>query len=544
MAKKLIPKELADKMIAAGSFVPLADTAAPSKPTGSALQAFVEGFGKQASLGNLPSIQAAIEKITPSPSRALDKKLKAEGFKIEQPESFLDLKNQNIARQAQLSQDRPIASALGSVAGFGATMAVPFGVAGKVATMGGKIAQGAKAGAVMAGLSAPEKEESVTEGIGKRAIQSGVGAVLGGAAPVVIEKGIIPLAEKGVSRLGELAKRYAFSSVKPIKGKAAKALIENKDLAIGEALLKTKALPWFGSPQRLLDRISERKEAVGEKIGELLESTGDKKIMRGWQLANFLKRDPEIVALGQLPGQEGAAAKIGAAIKTISKKGALTLKDMHKLRRQIDESINYNKAIPDFKAAQEGLFVIGRRINDIMDYAVNTAVPEQLKGGLKKAFSAFSKLAAAEKMAIGRTAAQAANRGVSLTDTIVGSTAGVGGAMLGGGSGLATAAIAGALGNKFFRAFGDSLRAKGSEKMSEFLARLPQNKLLQLAREKPAILAPLFRGLADVGSKDTDIQTLTADPEMVNFFRKSPDLVQNIKNTKLRDAVESALHKR
>lgn len=87
------------------------------KPSRSA-EAALQGFGEAATLGYLPELQAAAEKILPRGGQAVDEALRAQGFQLPEEESYGLLKQQAKARSAGLQAEEPVASALGGIGGL------------------------------------------------------------------------------------------------------------------------------------------------------------------------------------------------------------------------------------------------------------------------------------------------------------------------------------------------------------------------------------------------------------------------------------------
>lgn len=188
--------------------------AAQARPKSSMADTALEGFGKGASLGYLPQMQAGVEKATDAIGdlkdkalqtigldqlTSLDAQLRKQGFKL--PDStYVEVRDSNIKRQAQQAKDNPITAGVSNVAGGVATgiataplMAWANGA--KAVTLGGKIGQGmlqgARTGIVYGAAANPGDIEGEISPLqlqdrGVNAFKGGLlGAGLGAGAAVV-----------------------------------------------------------------------------------------------------------------------------------------------------------------------------------------------------------------------------------------------------------------------------------------------------------------------------------------------------------------------
>ena len=130
---------------------------------GDAAGAALEGFGQGASLGYLAELQAMAGKLMPDPNAEMDAKLKAKGFKIQQgDESYLQLRDENVKRQHNLSKSNPVAY-YGSMVGGGiATAPAVTGALTRVAPVlagAGTTAKIAATGAAIGAAANPGSTE-------------------------------------------------------------------------------------------------------------------------------------------------------------------------------------------------------------------------------------------------------------------------------------------------------------------------------------------------------------------------------------------------
>jgi CRISPR/Cas system CSM-associated protein Csm2 small subunit len=149
-------------------------------------QAALEGFGKGASLGYLPQIQAATEKYITNPlvEATTGVELPAE------EKDYVTLRDRNIARQKQLAKDNPKTTLASEILGgvtTGIATAPLMPAVAPAATVGGRIAQvalqGAKAGATYGAVMNPGDEAGKVQPlqVKERIENAGKGAATGAA---------------------------------------------------------------------------------------------------------------------------------------------------------------------------------------------------------------------------------------------------------------------------------------------------------------------------------------------------------------------------
>lgn len=287
----------------------------------------------------------------------------------------------------------------------------------------------------------------------------------------------------GISNVtGAAEKLKSFANEKALKAAGAMTkdfnMIHDKDMAdsLGSFLLDNKMVTPLATVSKVAERLEEAKETAGKTIGHILDTSDAAHAPRlsASEIALSLSEDPEIAGLGKVPGKEGTARQINNYIETLYKNGDnLTLREAQKLRQGIDESINFNKKVPEMAGAQPYLYKMRDAISQKMNDAVNTL--DSTTGGeavnrLKEANLAYSKLATLDKIAENRLGALSSNRAISLTDTM----AGLAGAMAGH-SPLQHAALGAgaALANKAGRTFGPGMMATGANALSQGIAAAP-----------------------------------------------------------------------
>lgn len=170
----------------AGAQAPAAGAQAPDagSPQTSGADASIEGFGQGATLGYLPQLQAAAAK----PIYAA---LNAATGQDTQPDSYVEERDANIARQAKEAKEHPYLYHGSELAGGAATgIATSGAMPAPAATTLGRIAQGARVGAVMGAAANPGDTAGVVDDTGQipeRIMNAGKGMTLGALLSTAIE---------------------------------------------------------------------------------------------------------------------------------------------------------------------------------------------------------------------------------------------------------------------------------------------------------------------------------------------------------------------
>lgn len=212
------------------------------------------------------------------------------------------------------------------------------------------------------------------------------------------------------------------------------------------------------------------------------------------KIANDL-RDEMFKELKGVSGSKAVLSRIDDELSTIAENGDnLNIKQVHEIRKNLDNLINFDKVTKDQPLLQKQLIKIRNRLNDkinerlaFFDRTFGTAKAAELK----KLNQEFSMLADAEKIAVDRIARDNANQAFGLSEKIgIGSGLATG-AMLGGPVGSIALGAAGAFTSKALRKYGDSSAAVLGDKVARFLAKKPiglgsySQKLIEAARQSP-----------------------------------------------------------
>lgn len=500
-----------------------------------ASQAGLESFGNAATLGYLPQLQAVAGKLMPNPSKGVDADLAAKGFKISQPAepTYLELRDENLARQAQQKVDFPKASGAGTIAGIAATSLVPVGAAMKAATPLQRIVQGGKIGATMGAMANPGDVQGEISPIqfDERVRNAGVGAALGAGSTAAIEGGSA-LAKMVSEKLRTGAAKSATRAIgRPTPTQAAEMARTGEDVALGRSLLDEGAIPVLGTSGRISKRIESLRDESWQAVEDIL-ARGGNTVVDGAVVGARLLDDPAVALLRKTPGAESTVKAIEDAAETFARGGQVSLKEAQAIKRSIDKQIAYGRGIPDH-GTQEAKFLSRTALRDEMDDAVT-----RLGGGqneLKGAFKRQGMLEKASDLAEREAGRTQANQKISLTDVI----SGAGGLAIG--DTPTEKAIFGAIGtalNKGRRTFGASLAARSQDAAAKLLERSAY------ARANPvAFQAAAQRMFGLTGKFEQGTDPVLDNPEIMLLFQQDPRLIESVSNPKLRDQIRGRIQK-
>lgn len=390
--------------------------------------------------GHLPHVQAAVGQLMPDPNRDLDLKLKRQGFKIQENKpGYIEERDRGISRLAQESEDNPKSAALGKALGFGLSLPtyssklpkalggyslLPKALGGGAAakTIGGRIIQGGKVGAMMGAIQNPgdiEGQVAGLEEIAARGKQGIVGGLVGAGTSAVLEAAP-PLFKYVKGKLGEKAEEKAVHALNPTAKQLRDLESRGKVNELGRELLDEGVIPKTGSVRAIADRLQEQKEAIGDKIGTLISKAGDKRVIDSKQIASRLENSAEF-AVKNVPGSEGASERGLALLDTLRANGKMSVKQAHDLRRDIDGNIwKANSGDVTFTPIKEMLYAIRNSLNDaIGDGIEKIGARGATKDRLLQLNKSYSNMASASKIAEMGAGRAGANRTFSLSDTIM-----------------------------------------------------------------------------------------------------------------------------
>lgn len=295
---------------------------AQGEPKTGRAQSELEGFGNGATLGYLPHLQAAAEPVTTAIGNAVT------GADVE-PDSYVESRDRNIARQKLQAEEHPGSVMAGKLAGGLATTIAAAPLMGETAALSGlqKLEHAGKIGAGVGALQNPGDKEGVVDDGGQladRVTNAGIGAGIG----IGTQGGLEGLS--GARTLGDLMKIAPKANADQIK-------------AAAEALgIKPTAGMTMDSPavQSLESSLHQSKNTLGGRL--MQRETGP--VGKGMTAASDkLFQD----ANGLTPDQAGQQAKkqIGSSVDTMFDPHRQTFQDLQQYTKDINAPESSRNAV-------------------------------------------------------------------------------------------------------------------------------------------------------------------------------------------------------
>lgn len=403
--------------------------------------------------------------------------------------SYTKLRDETYKEFEKERQDNPKAALTGTLGGAVLTSLLPVGHIAKAATGAGRIGRAATTGAVIGGVSNPGAKEGeidllqTRERIANAAIGAGAGAVFQGGLEALTKA-------PGVSSyLKRLANEKSFKSTGAKLKDFQKAIEKNQVQNLGQTMLDEGITTVGATPQKIVERIKPKLDDAGKQIEHLITSA-DSAIggpsLDNQVLVKQLKSDLTAGKAG-IPGGGSYLKKVDEFLEDLASNGKeLTLKQAWRIKRGIDdvlESSYRNKTFEQFPMADEALLAIRNRLRDSINLVVDgtsEAIGSQA-GALRAQLSRYGNLAEASRIATKEMARNAANRTISLTDTIAavgglglrsGAGAGAGYALGGDTEDALLGAGLAAGGNKLLRTYGNPASAVALRAMGQGISAL------------------------------------------------------------------------
>lgn len=509
------------------------------KPESSASKTALESYGNTATLGYLPQIQAMAEPLTDRAFNAMGLG-NAEPAPLAQAASvgpeYIAARDANITRQQKQSKENPGASAAGTGAGILASLLVPGGPMAKGASTLEKATRGAIGGAVIGGLANPGDVEGQHDllQVKDRSKNAAIGGVLGGTLAAAVDKAA-PLFKNITEYFSDKAGEKAIGAVGAAK-KHYNKLGEEGAKNLGKTALDNDLVGALSTPESILKNASKLKEKAGEEIGDLITSADSAGVAKidGKALSEMILKDPEIVAAAKTPGMTALVNAAKRDAELLAQNGEMGIKQAHELRKNIDKAINFNKRRVDLgPGEQEVLYKIRDSINNAMNSKIDEIAGLPGADQLKKANKAYSDLSRLEEIAENRVGMNASNRTFGLTDTIAAGAGLASGATTAGR--LAGAAAAG-LANKVGRTFGKGTQAVLFNKGASVFSNGPA--VTAFAKNNPALFQVLERSMAGADFTKPENE-ITNNPRLMQIFIDDQNLINNLKDLKMREAVRN-----
>lgn len=485
-----------------GGFDPDAylEQSAPAAPPSRAGEAALQGFGEAATLGYLPELQAAAEKILPRGGQAVDEQLRAQGFQLPEEESYGLLKQQAKARSAGLQAEEPVASALGGIGGALATAPMAGAALGKLpglakvaGTLPGRLAQGAAGGAITGGLmnvdaapgeQIPARLENLKRGAGLGLLGAGVGEAVGGVTKAL--KGLPgKLSQKAEERAVGAAGAFKTDITRLLK-KDPIAKQGNTVRDLGRFILDEDLVKAGDEITDIAARVGSRRKEVGEQLSQIYDEAAARVGDEGFDAVKL--GDEILTSLSKkfkgTPGSDKAIAQVESVVANLKENGvAVPLRQLQRFREGVDDLIPYDKGLSLLsKPEKEALLSVRNAINDTIKSKLKDLDQKSGSGllkGLERLNEKYSKLAEIDRISRNRVSSEIGNNMLSLTDKIFaggGAAAGAAPGLVEGDFGKAAkgAAIGAGAGliSKGARTYGRPLVTKGMDASAQGLLAL------------------------------------------------------------------------
>lgn len=456
-------------------------------------------------------------------------------------------------------QEHPDAALAGTLTGAAATSLMPGLGAAKGATALGRIANAGIAGGVIGAVANPGDTEGEYSGLQLK--DRGLNTVKGAVAGSVLQ-GMGEGVAKGIQKGGEYFKRLgqekAVKAVGAMK-KDFKNLGEDKVNELGRQLLDDEIVTPLSRPKEIAERLNKK---IGETSSDLQGqlSKADEVFNRpeGFNMENATTEQINAFNRGQLstkqirdgliddlrksyqgvPEEElaPAIAKVDTWLK--DKPEYMSVSELQQLKTGLNNFLKKSDFYsPQPSIAKEGLLSVRRGAKEAIENKANAAadIMGEAGGGIKATNKKLGNYLEAQDLvddAIGR---DAANRSISLTDTIWGAAGGTVGGIPG--------AIASTAANKVGRMYGNSVMATGFDKISKMLLQSP--RFAEMAKTNPKAFNTMVQSLAN-NPKFQEAPEGSTDPATPLLDRMSadPTKMDVLQNDRLKEQLKKSMRQR
>lgn len=392
------------------------------------LEAGLEAFGKEASFGYLPELQAAAEPYITKGLNFLT------GNDVQVEPDFNKRKGEFVKRGKELSEAEPVASTVGMLGGALSTPIPGLGVGGGLLKTAAK---GAASGAITGAAYNPYSESEETGlGLGERGSQALKGGLLGGAA-----SSIAPALSKAGKAVGEASDLLAIKTIGPFK-KEMKNLINRNKYEDVAKFVKDKYAKTGASPETIFEKSTADLDVVGKKIGSAYQGVqkkiSDPKFVESLtpdQAKKLREIDEEGIniafnLLGDIeakfaskPGGAGAVSFIEKTVAEPLSRIGNNLQELMRFRSQVDDLVKWSSRSQEMPVNQEALVTarnaIQKSIDDRIKYLDEVAGGSEMET-LKKLNKEYGLTATVKEIAGNRAMALKSNMSLGLPELIVG----------------------------------------------------------------------------------------------------------------------------
>lgn len=498
-------------------------------------EAAIQGFGKGATLGYMPQLQAlaakGVDYISGEPSDI--EALEAQGFQVEQQpqESYTELRDKFKGREQALEKQHPIASTAGQLAGgLTAGLAIPAGAAAKGAGLAARTGAAVATGAGMGFLQNPEDVEGEIDPLQlqERLKNAGMGALTGLIAQGSIEG--IAKAARGIRAIPNNLKR--FSEIKSFKASGAMLKDFRREFGrkkvndIGRSMLDYKIVSLGDDVADIAKKAEIMRSEVGGNISKLyggadelvtarlntLKPEQAKKILDN-SLNTSRLRSEFLQEMGSRlknnVNRNKVTKQMRQTLDDIAELGdGLTLQKWKELRESLDDSIDFAKK-NELGTVKGELVSLRNKMQDMAKKKLG-AIDDVFGGSRLKEINKFNKdygnLKTVSDMAKDKVAREEANALMGLRERISGGVGAVVGGMAAGPMGALAGGALGSVATKAMRQYGNPATARIADSLGDILQNNP-NLLGKFAR-------PLIEAVQSNPAKFvTTVEAFMADPE-------------------------------
>lgn len=437
----------------------------------------IQGFGKLASFGQIPNLQALTEKAVDSltPESSSDKNLESQGFEIHPIEKSLpEIRKDYVNYDTEQKNAAPYSYLGGAISG-GAANAVASGGSLPL-SQASPLTQAIAGGAIQSALNAGPKEfESGELNLKERGEQALAGAKYGlGAATAGA------VISKAAQELPALAQSTAFKSlgpyVKQVKDTFKKDVpgdLGSEAKEIGQFVLDNKIVQAGDDIHSIYDKAQNVRQQVGDQIGQtydqalsIAQSQGQDMAFNPKQLGKEFLDDYAQSMRGKAGGDQSVSAVKQEVKNFMQMPAQANIKDVHDFRAGLDDLIydaKSNQNSPAVNSLKEFRSYITDKMNQHIDQ-VSQASGSDIGSQLQDLNRQYSLASSATQIARNKVIHETAKSMVGLRDAGLGSA----GAIIAEGAvhnpveataiGLGTMAA-----SKVARTYGNPILAKGLE---------------------------------------------------------------------------------
>lgn len=550
----------------------------PAGPKHSKAQTALEHYGNAATMGYLPHAQALTEKAADaasgsalkgaglsalgplgtmvatlsamrSGSKGADERLKSRGFQVTQPEAtYVGSRDENARRLKLEGEEHPVASGVGTVAGVvgGGLLTAPLAGA-RAATAGGRILQGAKAGAVMGAAANPGDIEGEVDPVqlDSRIQGAKVGGLIGGSIAGATEA-LGPLAAKAKDFFTKKANSQALAATGATKKQIQDLGADGQ--RVGRMMFDEKVLPKLATPGRILNRLESKIESQEGKLTSLISDAESKigktefwdalpvdkqeKLLASMfdpkQTAERLKSEL-IAKYNQTPLMKLQPALDEIDVWFAERAGLMSPAETQAAKVQMGKFLKDTDFTREVGVAKEGTKYARRGFKEGVEKTADTLADVMGSDGgqIKATNRTLGDMYKTQKMATGGTARTDSNRTFGLTDTIAAATTA---ASKGPAWGIMAAAL-----NKTGRTFGAGLQAHAADAASKLFGTAPS--LVAFARNNPMLASAIAGRIAQPGGIESPHFKELEDPQVLSLFKANPQLIDSVQDPKLKAAI-------